>query len=551
MAHRAERVRPSPSRPVPALPAALAGLALLAGGCGLLPGSGGGGAGGADPSASPSGGAGEGGFVREGNTGSWGDHLNARVEVTEVARVGGLTRLTAEYTNLEDRSIETGAALNPMNPRWFRIIDPVGQRHYAPFEDIGADTSDFRRDELWNPGVTYELVVFLPELEGDPEQVTVEGPGGVGEFAGVPVVDGEDRDYPAALPGDRADGWPAEGERVTVPVAEGAPEEDPGELVRTIVSSTESVVAGRETRGDRETVALRTDVLFGFDEAELDGDARAALEDVIAETKERADPEKPPITVTGHTDGIGTDRYNQELSEKRAEAVREVLEEGLGSGYAFETEGRGSSEPVEPEGGDDDSWARSQNRRVEISYAFKEETAVSQEGRERTERELFEVDPADAGAPAAFRPLEGEEPAATAVFEQSYSSNGDRRHEWTFEAYPFYRDGAFLVARFTATHEGDELPDARHPFGGSGHLALSAVDPATGTVYPQAYSVPEGRDPDKPSPLSRVGASGWPATAPGSTHYGYLYLAAPPEGTSELTLSVDGHALLEGVPIAG
>jgi len=547
LVRRAERVRPSRSRPAPALPAALTGLVLLSGGCSVLPGQGDDGGDGPDASASPSGGGD--GFVREGYIGSWGDYLNARIEVTEVARVDGMTRLTAEYTNLEDRAIETGAALNPMNPKWLRIIDPVGQRHYAPFEDIGADASDFRRDELWNPGVTYELVVFLPELEGDPEQVTVEGPGGVGEFAGVPVVDGEPEDYPDALPEDRADGWPAEGERITVPVAEGTPEEDPQELVHDIVSSTESVVNGRETEGDRETVALRTDVLFGFDEAELDEDARAVLKDVIAETEERADPEKPPITVTGHTDGIGKDDYNQKLSEKRADAVREVLEDGLGSGYEFETEGRGSSDPVEPEGGDDDSWARSQNRRVEISYAFKEETSTEEEGRERTERELFEVDPGDAGAPAAFRPVEGEEPAATADFEQSYSYNGDRRHEWTFEAYPFYRDGAFLVARFAATHEGDELPVTRHPFGGSGHLDLSAVDPATGTVYPQVYSVAKDADHEAPSTLSRVGASGWPATAPGSTHYGYLYLAAPPEGTTELPLSVDGYAMLEGVPI--
>ena len=52
---------------------------------------------------------------------------------------------------------------------------------------------------------------------------------------------------------------------------------------------------------------------------------------VAAETREKADPELPPITVVGHTDGVGGDDYNQTLSQERAEAVRDYLETELGT----------------------------------------------------------------------------------------------------------------------------------------------------------------------------------------------------------------------------
>lgn len=521
--------------------AALVATALLTTGCGLGgDDSGGDGPGGGEPpgpGADP-----EGGFVREGFVGTWDDYLDARVEVTELANVDGMTRLTIEYTNLEDRTIEGGAYDNPMSAHWFRILDPVRQLRYAPHADIGADISDFYREELWQPGVTYELVVFYPELEGDPERLTVEGPGGIGEFAGVPVVDGEPRDDPSGLPEEREEGWPQEGKTVTVPVTGGQPEEEG--TVNDVVSQVETVVSGRESDSEQETVALRADVLFDFDEATLTSDAATILTDVIEETRERADPEKPPITVTGHTDGVGEDDYNQTLSEERAQAVRDVLEGELGSGYEYETEGVGAAEPVETEGGDDDAWARSQNRRVEISYSFKEEFASEEAGEAETEVDTLDIAPEDAGEPAAFRDVEGTEPAATATAEQEYFYGGDLRHSWELDVFPFYRDGAFLVARFEATHQGDTVPNTTNPFGIGSYFEFNAFDPDTGIVYTQAF------DGDHLSFIDRVGSPLWPAaTAPGSTQYGYLYLTAPPAETTELTFNAGPFGTLEGIPI--
>ena len=62
------------------------------------------------------------------------------------------------------------------------------------------------------------------------------------------------------------------------------------------------------------------------------------------------------VTVTGHTDTRGSAVYNQELSEKRAQAVVDYLE--ISEGVEIEVIGRGESMPL----GDDDN----KNRRVEV-----------------------------------------------------------------------------------------------------------------------------------------------------------------------------------------
>ncbi|NBE93963.1 OmpA family protein [Nonomuraea sp. KC401] len=484
-------------------------------------------------------------FVKEGFVGSWSAHQNARVKIAELAAVDGMTRLTVEYTSLADRPIaDVGKNDNAMSVQhFFRVLDPVQQLRYTPYEKIGSNIWDFYEEELWQPGVTYTLVAFLPPLKGSPQRVTVEGPGGIGEFAGVPVVQGKPQNYPSALPEERAEGWPRKGENVMVPVTTGEPDEEP--VITKLISQVETVVGRRETDSDRETVALRADVLFAFDKADLSRHAKGVLGDVIKETRERADPDKPPITITGHTDGVGTDRYNQTLSEDRADAVRDLLATELGSDYEYKTRGKGSTDPVEAEGGDDDAWARSQNRRVEISYTFKKDVAAEPEPEDEpeTETKTLTVNPADAAPPASFHPLTHAKPAAEATFDQKYFFSGNQEHSWKLQVYPFYRDGAYLVARFRTTHQGDDLP-GNNPFGTEGSFEFSAFEPKTGTIYPQVYN---GQD---KSHVDRVGSRLWPAAlASGSTQYGYFYIPAPPEETTELTFNGGGFGLLEGIPI--
>ncbi|WP_017591307.1 OmpA family protein [Nocardiopsis potens] len=123
-----------------------------------------------------------------------------------------------------------------------------------------------------------------------------------------------------------------------------------------------------EVQGSSTTVTISADVLFAFDEAELTEAARGTVADLAG----RLEGVSGTVQVVGHSDGIGEDSYNQELSERRAEAVKEAIEEELGAGAPeIEAEGRGSDEPLaeetDSEGADVPS-ARAQNRRVEITF---------------------------------------------------------------------------------------------------------------------------------------------------------------------------------------
>jgi outer membrane protein OmpA-like peptidoglycan-associated protein len=123
-----------------------------------------------------------------------------------------------------------------------------------------------------------------------------------------------------------------------------------------------------EASGSTTTVTVEADVLFAFDEAELADDARGRLSGIA----DRLRGATGTVQVIGYSDGLGEDDYNQELSERRAEAVRDALTEELGADAPeFEAVGRGATEPVAQEttpDGSDLPAGRSQNRRVEIVF---------------------------------------------------------------------------------------------------------------------------------------------------------------------------------------
>jgi outer membrane protein OmpA-like peptidoglycan-associated protein len=123
-----------------------------------------------------------------------------------------------------------------------------------------------------------------------------------------------------------------------------------------------------EQSGEQTTITLSDEVLFEFDRADLKPQAQSRLDDV-ADTL--ADLGGRTVTITGHTDNKGDTSYNQDLSERRAQAVRDALANRLGSGFSFDVSGKGESEPVAPNENDDGSDnpdGRALNRRVEIRY---------------------------------------------------------------------------------------------------------------------------------------------------------------------------------------
>jgi len=93
-----------------------------------------------------------------------------------------------------------------------------------------------------------------------------------------------------------------------------------------------------------EKFTFGAETLFAFDRADIRSEAAGILQDVVE--KMNRYPEVELILVTGHTDRIGSDAYNQRLSERRATAVRNYLVARGVDGQRFQAVGRGESEPV-------------------------------------------------------------------------------------------------------------------------------------------------------------------------------------------------------------
>jgi OOP family OmpA-OmpF porin len=92
-----------------------------------------------------------------------------------------------------------------------------------------------------------------------------------------------------------------------------------------------------------EKVAIATDVLFEFDSATLLPGGMKRLDEVANNAQ---GTEVDRVAVVGHADRIGSEEYNQQLSERRAQAVAAYLAQKGADEQRIEAEGRGKSEPL-------------------------------------------------------------------------------------------------------------------------------------------------------------------------------------------------------------
>jgi OOP family OmpA-OmpF porin len=140
--------------------------------------------------------------------------------------------------------------------------------------------------------------------------------------------------------------------------------------------------AAPEPRGPLlQKITLETDVLFGFDRAELRDEGRQKLDEIADGLK---DAQVNEIVAIGHTDRIGSESYNAKLSERRAGAVKEYLVQKGVSQERIVVEGQGEQSPVT---GGDCSKVKGQkliqcfqpDRRVEIEVFGTREVAATGE----------------------------------------------------------------------------------------------------------------------------------------------------------------------------
>jgi outer membrane protein OmpA-like peptidoglycan-associated protein len=101
-------------------------------------------------------------------------------------------------------------------------------------------------------------------------------------------------------------------------------------------------------------------VNFDFDKATIRADARPVLDEAINILKHESGIS---VVAEGHTDAVGTDAYNQRLSERRAKAVKDYLVNGGVSASRIDTVGYGEAKPVAT---NDTADGRAQNRRTEL-----------------------------------------------------------------------------------------------------------------------------------------------------------------------------------------
>ena len=135
--------------------------------------------------------------------------------------------------------------------------------------------------------------------------------------------------------------------------------------VRALEAQLRDMEARQTERGLLVTLG---DVLFAFNKAELTAQAAPRLDKLASFLQQFPDRR---LLIEGYTDSVGSDSYNQDLSDRRAQSVRDALVQRGVNSNRITVRGYGKAYPVadnaSPEG-------RAMNRRVEIVIADEQGT---------------------------------------------------------------------------------------------------------------------------------------------------------------------------------
>lgn len=116
-------------------------------------------------------------------------------------------------------------------------------------------------------------------------------------------------------------------------------------------------------QGDNLILNMPGNITFATNSADINAGFYDVLNSVVLVLKEF---DKTLIDVYGHTDSVGSDAYNQTLSERRAGSVGQyLLSQGV-DGRRVYTQGFGKTRPI---ASNDTEAGRQQNRRVELQLA--------------------------------------------------------------------------------------------------------------------------------------------------------------------------------------
>ena len=168
-----------------------------------------------------------------------------------------------------------------------------------------------------------------------------------------------------------------------------------------------------EVTADR--IVIRDKILFEVDKAVIRAESHGLMDEITQVVKDN--PQILKLSIEGHTDGDGSVKYNQNLSDKRAAAVLQYLVDHGVPQERLTSKGFGESNPIgdnaTPEG-------KEMNRRVEFiiveqsdvkkTYEIDPKTGEKREIGTRVEPPPPAPEPAAAPAPAATEPATKEAP---------------------------------------------------------------------------------------------------------------------------------------------
>lgn len=134
----------------------------------------------------------------------------------------------------------------------------------------------------------------------------------------------------------------------------------------------------------QEEVISTQDIHFAFNKALVQPESHRVLDGILLKIQNKPEVEK--VRIEGHTDSVGSDEYNLQLSEQRANAVRTYL---ISKGYSADkllAVGMGETAPIAD---NTTKSGRAQNRRVEFHLQIQPGSNVK-EGKKETPSPTFE-----------------------------------------------------------------------------------------------------------------------------------------------------------------
>lgn len=137
---------------------------------------------------------------------------------------------------------------------------------------------------------------------------------------------------------------------------------------RELRRRTEGTGVEVERRGDELVLTMPSGITFPFNRYDIQPQFRSTLDQIAATLTEYP---QTMIDIYGHTDSVGSDAYNQTLSENRARSVADYLEARGVQRVRMATRGFGETQPVADNSTES---GRAANRRVEIRISPVQDT---------------------------------------------------------------------------------------------------------------------------------------------------------------------------------